>query len=299
MKQQFLKGKTETIRLTVYQNNRPIIPTSGTVTLYNPSGSEIQASTAVTVNSTTGEMTYSLTTTHTATLDLNYKAEWSYVHNSTTYYETQLFDVVRSVLSVPVTDDDLFYELESLRATASQATGTATSGGSSTLLDTTKRKEPDDYWKGGTIEIISGTGVGQKRTITGFTQSSSTLNVTPAFVTTPDTTSIYSVVRSYTDKILQAFEELNQMIYNKGKRSHLIIESSQIKTVLIYLTLEKICRDLSDQLDDKWDRLSATYMEKFKEHFNNIVLEYDEDESGTIEPGEEQQGLTGFRIFRT
>ena len=39
MKQQFLEGVTDTIRLTVYDNNRSLIPTSGTVTLYKPDGS--------------------------------------------------------------------------------------------------------------------------------------------------------------------------------------------------------------------------------------------------------------------
>ena len=85
MKQQFLEDKTGTIRMTVYSNNRPLIPASGTITLYTPSGGTLQAETASTVNATTGEMTYSLTTTHTATNDLNYKAVWSYVVDGVTY----------------------------------------------------------------------------------------------------------------------------------------------------------------------------------------------------------------------
>jgi len=298
MKQQFLKAKTGTISLTVYQNNYQVIPTAATITLSTPTGGVLQAETTATVNSTTGEMTYSLTTTHTANHDLNYKAVWKYTVNSVDYYETQLFDVVKSILSIPLIDNDLFVELESLRKSNSQASGTATSATSSTLIDTARRKETDDYWKGGVIEILSGTGLNQRRTISGFTQSTSTINVTPNWVTTPDSTSTYRVIRSFADKIIQSFEELEQMFYNKGNRQSLILESSQIKTILLFLTLEKVCRDLSDQLDDKWDRLATVYMEKFDKSFNNLKLDYDTDESGTIDEEEKATSVNSLRIFR-
>lgn len=298
MKQQFLEDKTGTISLTVYAANRASVPSAATITLYTSGGSELQSETAASVNSTTGEMTYSLTTTHTATRDLNYKAIWKYTVDSVDYYETQLFDVVRSILSIPITDDDLYYELDSLRKANNQATGTATSSTASSLVDTLRRKESNDYWKGGIVEIISGTGSGQKRDITQFTQSSSSMSVTPNWTTNPDTTSIYLVVKSFNDKIRQAFEEVEQMLYNKGKRHQLILESSQIKHPLLYLALEKICRDLSDDVDDKWDRLAIAYSEKFDNHFTNMKLDYDEDDSGTITGDEEQQSLGSFRIFR-
>ena len=48
MKQQFLRDKTDTIRLTVYQDNRAVIPTSATIVLQKPDGSDLQASVAVT-----------------------------------------------------------------------------------------------------------------------------------------------------------------------------------------------------------------------------------------------------------
>lgn len=298
MKQQFLVDKTDTIRLTVYSGNRPVIPSSAYVTLYTPSGSELQAEAAATVDSTTGEMTYSLTTTHTDDHDLNYKAVWRYIVAGSTYYETQLFDVVKSILSIPITDDDLYAELESLRKTNYQVTGTATGAAAGTLIDTAKLKQDDDYWKGGVVEIIDGTGDSQKRIVTGSTQSTATLAVSPDWTTTPDTTSVYRVVKSYTQKIEQAFDELCQLIYNKGQRHSLIMESSQIKSPLIYLTLEKICRDLSGEVDDKYDRLAATYAEKFETHFGNMKLDYDRDESGSVDSEEERFDLTSLRIGR-
>ncbi len=300
MKQQVLYSKTDTLRLTVYSINRPIVPSSATITLYKSgSTTELQASASASVDSTTGEMTYSLTTTHTATLGLNYKAVWAYVVSGVTYYETQLFDVVRSILSVPITDDDLYAELPSLRKANVQASGVATSATASTLVDTARRKEADNYWKGGILEITGGTGVGQLRDISSTTQSSGTLTVTPDFVTTPDTSSTYRVVKSWTQAIINGFEKLEQMLYDKGKRDALILESSQIKVPLLYMVLHTISLDLRDNENDKWDLLAKDYINKFEKAFTSMALDYDEDESGTIDGQEEQQSITTLRISRS
>jgi len=300
MKQQFLKGKTGTIRLTAYDKNRPLIPTSALITLYKSDGTTVlQAQASASVDSTTGEMTYSLTTTHTATHDLNYKAVWQYVVSGTTYYETQLFDVVKSILSIPITDDDLYAELESLRKANIQAQGTATGGVAGTLIDTARRKEATDFWKGGILEILSGTGANQKRDITGFTQSSSTFTVSPDWATTPSTDSVYRCINSFSTKILQSFKKIETMLYNKGKRDSLILESSQIEMPLIYLTVHFIALDLMDEDTDKWSLIAKAYEKKFDDSFNTMTLDYDEDESGGVQGEEAQQGIGGIRIFRS
>lgn len=299
MKQEFLKGVTDTIRLTVYQDNRPVVPSSATITLYKAgSTTELQAAASATISATTGEMTYSLTATHTATLGINYKAKWAYVTGGVTYYEEQLFDVVLSKLSIPITDDDLFNELESLRDVNIQATGTATAGAEGTLTDTASRKEPDDYWTGGKLEIMAGTGAGQIRDISDFVQSTSVISVSPNFTTTPDTTSVYRVIRGYTKKIQQAFNKITDMIYNKGQRHCLIIESSQIKIPLIYMTVHFICLDLIKADGDKWSILAGKYWEYFTDAFGQMKLEYDLDESGTITGDEEQRDVVSLRILR-
>jgi len=234
------------------------------VTLYTPSGSELQAQTAVSIDATTGEMTYALTTTHTDSKDLNYKASWDYVVGATTYYEDTLFDVVLSILSIPVTDDDLYDELNSLREAQVQDNGTATAGAADTLTDTANRKEPDDYWKGGTIEILSGTGIGQMRDISDFVQSTSVISVSPNWTTNPSTDSTYRIIRSWTNQVKRGFEKIETMLLNKGKRHSLILESSEIKFPLIYLTVHHIALDLMDEVDDKWSRLAEIYWTKFE-----------------------------------
>jgi hypothetical protein len=297
MKQQFLKGVTDTIRLTVYDSNRPAVVTSAKITLYKPDGSTLQAQTTASIDGTTYEMTYALTATHTVKEDLNYKAVWEYVVSSVTYYQTQLFDVVKSLLSIPITDDDLYNELEALRKANYQASAAATACVASSITDT-KRREENDFWKGGTIEIIAGIGIGQKRDITGFTQSTGVFTITPDFGTTGNSTSVYLAVKSFSKKIQAAFDTICTMLYDKGKRHELILESSQIAMPLTFLTIHMVALDLMDEADDKWARLATIYQEKFDKAFSNMKLDYDEDESGAIDEAENQQSQTSLRIGR-
>lgn len=300
MKQQFLKDKASTIKIQIYADNTAVIPSAATITVYKPGGStELVANTAATVDATTGEISYALTTTHTATNDLNYKAVWSYTVGGVVYYQNQLFDVVKSVLGIPIIDDDLFTELAILRDEATQATGTATAGAAGSLTDTAKLKQADDFWKGGQIEIIAGTGDTQRRLVTGNTQSTGVVTVSPNWTTNPSTDSVYRIVRSFTRQIELAFEKLSVMLYNKGKRHSLILESSQIKIPLIYLTVHFICIDLMSEPDDVWHTRANIYWDRFNESFNGMTLDYDEDESGSIEGQEEQQQATGFSISRS
>lgn len=299
MKQQFLKEKTGTIAITIYQDNMAIIPDdSAKITLYKPGGTTVlQAEASATRNGTTGELTYSITTTHTAAHDLNYKAVWQYTSDGVTYYETQLFDVVKSILSIPITDLELYNELESLRKQNKQVKGTATAGAAGTLTDT-GRNEDEDFWNGGKIEIIAGTGVGQIRLVTNFVKSTGVFTISPNWATNPDTTSIYIVTQTFTKKIAAAFNKLETLLYNKGKRHSLILESSQIEVPMIYLTIHTIALDFMDEVDDKWDRLATVYADKFNQAFNNMKLDYDEDESGGIDESEKQQSQTSLKIGR-
>ena len=80
----------------------------------NDGQSVIQAQTTASINTTTGEMTFVIGTNIFPSVDLNYKAVWQYVYNGNTYYETQLVECVLSILSIPITDEDLFNELPSI-----------------------------------------------------------------------------------------------------------------------------------------------------------------------------------------
>lgn len=299
MKQQFLKDQAGTISLTVYQDNRPVIPSSATIVLSTPSGGDLQASVSVTaIDATTGEMKYTITSTHTATKDLNYKAVWSYVVSGTTFTQVQLFDVVLSILNISITDEDLYDELNSLRDAQIQDTSTATAGAAGTLTDTVQRKEIDDFWTGGTIQTISGLGANQIRDISDFVQSTGVISVSPNWSTNPDNTTVYTIIRSWTKQISRSFEKIETMLLNRGKRHSLILESSELKIPHIFLCVHFIALDLMNEETDKWSRIAESYLKSFDSSFSSMKLQYDEDESGTIEGEEEGFGISSLFVGR-
>jgi hypothetical protein len=67
---------------------------------------------------------------------------------------------------------------------------------------------------------------------------------------------------------------------------------------MIYLTVHSICLDLRQEESDMWDLLARDYKEKYEKAFNNMTLEYDEDESGSIEGQEEMKRPSEIRIGR-
>jgi hypothetical protein len=70
------------------------------------------------------------------------------------------------------------------------ATGTATSGGASTLTNTAKNWTANQ-WTNSQIRIVSGTGAGQIRTIASNTGT--VITTSAAWTTQPDNTSVYSI----------------------------------------------------------------------------------------------------------
>lgn len=284
MKQELYKDKTDTLRFTPYLNNRPVIASAATITLKRPDGTSLQGSTAATVNGTTGEITYALSSSLTADLNENYIAEWSYTVSGTTYYFTQLFDVVLHKLQIIVRDEDLISEQSDLFENSEGYSGTVDSSSNSTLVDDELKQFEDDRFNNGKVEIVNtATGAKQIRTVTDFVQSTGTLSVTPNWSANPDTTYSYVVRRGFAHKIVKAFDELMTDIRNKGFRPALIIESTAIQIPLVKKSLAIICKDFMKEKDDKWDALYKIYSQEYLDAMSKMVFQYDEDESGNID----------------
>jgi hypothetical protein len=65
------------------------------------------------------------------------------------------------------------------------------SAANATRLDDSSKAWVTNQWSGATVSIVAGTGVGQSRRISSNTATR--LNITPNWVTTPNTTSVYAV----------------------------------------------------------------------------------------------------------
>lgn len=96
----------------------------------------------------------------------------------------------------PVAADTLEFPYTSHFNKMDCETGIATSEDSNTtLIDTTRRKEADNYFKDWILTIIAGTGLGQTATITSYDEDTSKFTFTGKLSgeTTPDATSVYYV----------------------------------------------------------------------------------------------------------
>ena len=94
---------------------------------------------------------------------------------------SSVYEVISADVHVSVSDADL---AEGFLASVADA--------SNVTLDATNSVSATDYYKGEQIVITHGTGVGQAREI--ISQSGRALVVSPAFVTLPDTTSVFHIM---------------------------------------------------------------------------------------------------------
>ena len=73
------------------------------------------------------------------------------------------------------------------------AYGTAQAGASGSIQLASATSFADDLVNGAVVAVISGTGIGQTRTITDWVSSTDTATVSPNWTTAPDNTSVYLV----------------------------------------------------------------------------------------------------------
>jgi hypothetical protein len=300
MKQELLQNITGTLSITPYRNNRPAISSSATVEVLNNGGSVLVASgTTASVNSTTGEITYSLLAANTSQLGENYQIKWTYIISSVTYYQSSLFDIVKCKLSIPVVDEDLLNEQSDIMDGSESFSGAVDSAASTTLVDSDLKNYADDYWNGGKVAVINpSTGLKQVRDVTDYVQSTGTLTVGVAWATTPDSTYTFEVKRGFAKKIEAAFEEVLVDVRNKGFRPALILDSGELKIPLIKKALAMICRDFITAPDDKWTALASSYEAQYLDTFQKVKLQYDEDESGNVADTEKDQDVGNIRMRR-
>ncbi len=71
--------------------------------------------------------------------------------------------------------------------------GTAQAGAATTITLAAGDTQPDDYYNTMTIEIMSGTGAGEVKTIDDYVKSTKVATVDSAWGTNPDATSVYAI----------------------------------------------------------------------------------------------------------
>jgi len=89
-------------------------------------------------------------------------------------------------------------------------TGTAQAGAATTVTLATGASAVDDFYNGMCVEILSGSGVGEEKTITDYNGSTKVATVDTAWTTNPDSASVY-VVQVDIDNMESAINNGNKL----------------------------------------------------------------------------------------
>ena len=289
MKQKILIDIGGTLELKYYENSLQVIPTSGVITIYDNAGAVKVAETTITIESGVGTMTYIVLAAVADDVYSNWRAVWKFVVAGKTIYRTTLFDVVRNILENPVVDEDIINAAFFLKDQNYSKIFTADSGNKTTIVST-ELTEKDDYWNGGSVEVVSGTNLGQVRKVTDFVASTNTLTV-ETFTGLIDGTSKVLLIRTFKKEIDRAFDRFKLDVKNRGIHIDRIIDNNQVKEYIIILALHYICMGFSTDVADIWFSKAEIYEKDYKKLIGTAVFEYDEDNDGNIESTEEQKNI--------
>jgi len=236
-----------------------------------------------------GGLSYTMPAANTGQLLENAAGTIDYVFNSVSYQFGFLFDIVRSRLEMVITDEDLFDEFPGLREAGYRQIGTASAAGTvATLVDTAQLIQADDFWTGGTVEFPAS---GERRTVTDFDSATATLSFAPAVAAATASGSKYIVSRSFRKERVRAFQDIIERLRNAGRRAALIVDSHQLRTVHILLTLSKIFRGFVNS--ETYRQLSGDYAEMYDRLFQELRLDYDANEDAAINGSEGFQQIQG------
>lgn len=97
---------------------------------------------------------------------------------------------------------------------------------------------------------------------------------------------IWSGETNYDQQIQEAFIQIKRDLKNKGRRPHMLIDGSQLRTPLIHKTFEIIFRGFFKEAGDQWHELYKEHEQKYKDEFADLVIKYDSDEDGIIDKDE-------------
>ncbi|HHL39624.1 MAG TPA: hypothetical protein ENJ37_03890 [Deltaproteobacteria bacterium] len=293
MKQQFLVGMAGTLRTHVYENNRKIVPSSATVTVYRPSSTDKLVDAAAMSIGADGLLSYGLSAGDNSLAAVDYRAVISYVHDGASYEFTLFYDVVRSKLVKVITDDDLIAELPQLRDAGWKVTGKAQGGSTTTIVDAGLRRYGDDYFTGGLAYSVD---KDETRAVTAFDAASGTVTVEP--FSAAITTDGYVLTRSYTAEIDRAFEKIEQRLSGLGARASLILDPYDLREVHIYLAVAEACKGLVMDDGGFWWEMWRTYEKKADEAFSTLRFKYDYGDDGVISGGETASTYRTVRAAR-
>ncbi len=293
MKQIFLKDTADTFKAYIYENNRIAVPQSAQISIYKPAGTALITNAAMTIGAD-GLLSYALSAGDNAQLGSDYKAVIAYTLNGAAFCSVFFYDVVISRPGIVITDEDLLSELPQIKDNGWRVFGSADGGSSSTITDPELKRYADDYFTGG---LAHSTDKDETRVITGFVASTGTCTTTP-FSSAITLGERYILTRSFGREITRAFEKIEEMLEQTGRRIDLVIDPHVLRGLHIYGAVAEVCKGFTSERDNIWWELWKEYEKKAAETFERMNFKYDSSGDGFIDTSERASSAQPARTAR-
>ncbi len=88
---------------------------------------------------------------------------------------------------------------------------------------------------------------------------------------------------TWTSYIEQSFKEIKRKLKEKGRRSSMIVDASQVSDLVVIHALELIYYYFAKAPDDIWWIKYMKMAEKFSADFESLHIKYDSDEDGDVD----------------
>ena len=213
----------------------------------------------------------------------------------------QFFNIVRYPFVNLVNDEDLIDENDYLASGVALKTGQANSVGNTdaTILIDSNRVEADAYWQGGEIKIfpLTDTNPITEHQVTNYLKAGGIIYFDPPRSTAP-TTERYSIRRSYQKMIDIAGDRVKEHIQVQNEDAYLLIDSTQVNRLIVLKAIANFFQVKRKEKDDEYDIQFQFYTSEYEKLFASINLMFDEDDSGAIDPVEQNKNFTVSSLVR-
>lgn len=294
VKQELLKDRDGVLTFKKFIDNLQIVPTPATITITDAAGDDMPTPIIDAVMSidSYGTMTYTLVAANTVNLGENFKAVVKYTYGGIEYQEKFLFDIVISVLTSIIVDDDLINEYSKLKQLYYTTYGEVSSiGALSEIIDNKNLNETVDYYKGSKVKILSGNNKNLDIDIIAFNEGTGKLTLSKNAPNSMSVGDKFSIQKSYETEIQRAFEEIMDWLRTRGYRPALIIDDTDIRELHITCSIMKILH-----VEGKSERSEfEDYRKKYYIQCEELKLLYDTNESGEPEDADATRPQITFR----
>lgn len=281
-----------TFTLKKYTDAIQIVPTSATATITDNNGTEVQASTAATIDSA-GTMSVSFTAANNDDVNINYRILWEYVYSGTTYQEARLFDVVKIPIVNITTDTDLYPYMPDLRRKLKSYQGETTAIGSVSTIVDDKLKSDDRDFTGGKIDLYVSEALVHSANITAYSSSTGTVTFSPSYSSTIESSIKYTIRESYTTAIDNAFYDFVRPSLRDKCGGYLqgyisgYIDSEVVKKLVVFKALEIITFPKIEEEGDKYQTQHDKWVKEYNKALGQFRAPFDYSEDGHVSNSEE------------